>query len=228
MTKKIALIVLLVFIITAGAFAQSGTIRELTGEVELKPAGASAFRAAAAGDTVAANTIVSTGFRSTAVIAIGSSLITVRPLTRLSLSEIQTLENTENTSISLQTGRVRVEVNPPAGTRANLQVQTPSTTASVRGTSFEMDTENLTVITGRVIYAGASGPAAMVTAGNSSLLSSNGTAANPTEIAAASLAPSSPVGSAPPEIISQPAETAPSGGGMDVIVDYGRNKINRY
>ena len=216
--KKIILTVLAASIIAAGAFAQSGTIRELTGEVEIKREGAASFRAASAGDTVAANTIISTGFRSTAVIAIGSSLITVRPLTRLSLAEIQTMENTENTSINLQAGRVRVEVNPPAGTRANLSVQSPSTTASVRGTSFEMDTDNLTVVTGKVIYAGASGPAAMVTAGNSSLVSSSGTAADPVEVAVLSLTPPSPVSVSSGDFTTPIPEAASTG--IKVFVKY--------
>jgi hypothetical protein len=56
-----------------------------------------------------------------------------------------------------------VEVNPPAGSRANFNVQTPSSTASVRGTSFEMDTVSIRVLTGAVSYSPVSTVARPVT-----------------------------------------------------------------
>jgi len=194
--KKIFLVVLMLSAIAFAGFAQSGVIREVTGEVELKPSGAASFTAARVGDTVARDTIVSTGFRSTAVITIGSSTITVRPLTRLSLAEIQSADNSENLNVNLQTGRVRVDVNPPTGTRTNMTVQGPTATASVRGTSFEFDTVNLTVREGTVSFSStSSGPATMVRRGESSFVGTDGQPANPAEVATASLLPSAPVGS---------------------------------
>jgi len=193
--KKLFLVVVLVSAVVFGAFAQSGVIRELSGDVELKPAGASSFTAAKTGDTVARDTIVSTGFKSTAIITIGSSTITVRPLTRLSLSEIQSSSGAENVNVNLQTGKVRVDVKPPAGTKTNFTIQSPAATASVRGTSFEFDTVNLTVNEGTVSFGGVSGaPAAMVQAGESSFIRADGHAASPAEISAAALLPPMPVG----------------------------------
>jgi hypothetical protein len=201
--------------ITASAFCQNGVIRELTGEVELKHAGATAFVRANAGDTVAPSTIVSTGFRSTTIIAVGNSVITVQPLTRLSLAEIQTAGNAENVRLDLQAGRVRVDVNPPAGTQANFSVQTPSATASVRGTSFEMDAETITVHTGRVIYTGTAGTAAIVTGGNAGSVNMDGTPANPVEIAEASLEPP------PPVDVPSTKSASTAGGESNVTVDLG-------
>jgi hypothetical protein len=166
--KKTLAFLLMLGAVVYGISAQSGEIRELTGEVSVKAAGKTAFTAAKAGDKIAQDTIVSTGFKSTAVIAVGSSVITVRPLTRLSLAEIQSSAGTETLNVSLQTGRVRVDVKPPAGTRANTTVQGPSATASVRGTSFEFDTVKLTVNEGTVAFSGASGPISMVNAGKTS------------------------------------------------------------
>jgi hypothetical protein len=167
--KKTLLVVLMMFAVLYGISAQNaastGVIKELTGQVELKAAGRSAFATARSGDKIAQDTVVSTGFKSTAVIEVGSSVITVRPLTRLSLAEIQSSAGTENLNVNLQTGRVRVDVKPPAGTKANTSVQGPSATASVRGTSFEFDTVTLTVYEGKVAFSGASGPAEMVIAG---------------------------------------------------------------
>ena len=203
--KKIIVLVFLTAIFAAAVFAQTGVIREVTGEVEIKPAGASAFVPATAGTTVNMNTIISTGFRSTAVIAIGNSTITVRPLTRLSLAEIRSAANTENVNVDLQAGRVRVDVAPPAGTRTNFTVQSPSATASVRGTSFEFDTVNLNVHEGKVIFGGTSGPAAMVNGGFFTFVGTDGTAEDPVVVTTSSTAPPAPVGT--PESIQPPAAT---------------------
>jgi len=194
--KKTFLLVVLLSAIVFGVSAQSGVIQELTGDVELKPSGAAAFSAAAVGDEVARDTIVSTGFKSAAVITIGSSTITVRPLTRLSLAEIQSASGSESLNVNLQAGRVKVDVNPPAGTRANMVIQSPGATASVRGTSFEFDTVNLSVLEGRVAFGGASsGVVAIVQRGESSFVGTEGQPVNPVEIINTALLPSAPVGS---------------------------------
>jgi len=192
--KKVIIALFLAIIFSTVVFAQNGVIREVSGEVELKRSGSSAFVRASAGDTVDLNTIISTGFRSTAIVAIGSSTITVRPLTRLSLREIQSTGNTETVNVNMQTGRVRVDVQPPAGTRANFTVQSPTATASVRGTSFDFDTVNLSVHEGKVVFGGNSGPATTVSSGFNTFVGTDGTAENPVEVAAAATMPSAPPG----------------------------------
>jgi len=176
-------------------FAQNGVIRELVGTVEIKRAGTANFVPARAGETIAMDTVISTGFRSTALVAIGSSVITVRPLTMLSLAELRAAEGTENININLQAGRVRVDVTPPTGTRTNMEVRGPSATASVRGTSFEFDTRNLRVHEGVVAFRGDRGGVMLVSAGSSSEVSENGKAADPLITSAAELLPPAPAGS---------------------------------
>jgi len=174
---------LLLFFSAALIFAQNPTavIREMTGTVEIKRSASAEWISARAGDTIERATIISTGFRSTAILIIGSSILTVRPLTRLSLDELISLDNTETVNLNLNSGRVRVDVNPPAGSRANLTIQTPSSTASVRGTSFEIDTTSIRVITGSVGYSSASGTAAVtVSAGQESFVNTDtGRTVNP-------------------------------------------------
>jgi len=193
--KKILLTAIMLSAIVFTVFAQNGVIRELSGDVALKPAGASSFTAAKTGDEVARDTVVSTGFKSAVVIAVGSSTITVRPLTRLSLAEIQSASGAENVNVNLHAGRVRVDVKPPEGTRANLRVQSTNASASVRGTSFEFDTLNLTVSEGSVFFSGSSGaPAAVVRSGETSFVAADGNTANPADVSAAALFPSVPGG----------------------------------
>ena len=185
-----------IFLILAGvcAFAQSGVIRELSGTVELKAQGASAYTAAKAGDEVKQDTIISTGFKSTALVALGSTMITVRPLTRLTMKEIQATSGTETINVNLQAGRVRVDVNPPAGTRASVAVASPMATASVRGTSFEFDTRNLKVNHGKVSYNGKDGKLKQVDAGSTTRLDEDDNALDPIDITIAELLPQTPSG----------------------------------
>ena len=189
-----------------GVFAQSGMIKEINGTVETKSAEAASFRAARIGERLSQDTVISTGFRSFAIVEIGSTSITVRPLTRLTLTEIQASAGTETLSVNLQSGRVRVDVKPPAGTKAAMSVASPSATASVRGTSFEFDTRNLYVDEGTVSFMGKRGQAVRVAAGTSSRVEANARVANPVEIKTAALFPSAPAGA---EISSGTASSAP-------------------
>jgi len=194
------------------AFAQSGVIREMSGDVELRHAGAAAFVPAAVGSAIAPDTIVSTGFRSSAVIDVGSSALTVRPLTRLSLADIRAAAGSETVSVNLQAGRVRVDVRPPAGTAASFTVQGPSATASVRGTSFEFDARSVSVLEGSVSFQGLSGAPVLVQAGGESAVGPEGRAAAPALAAFQALSPPAPVGAGDSgEMIVAPTMAPPTG-----------------
>ena len=175
----------LALILTGAAlcYAQSpaALIREMTGTVEIKKSGSTDWVAAKTGDTIEKSTVISTGFRSMALLAVGSSTVMVRPLTRLSLEELMNQGDTEEINIGLRTGRVQVDVKAPAGSRANFSVQTPSSTASVRGTMFDMTPLNIQVKEGTVVYRGSGEPgrAVRVKGGQSSLVDDNGRAVNP-------------------------------------------------
>jgi hypothetical protein len=110
--------------------------------------------------------MISTGFRSGAVITIGNSTLSVQPLTRLSLEELVRVEGSERAAINLRAGRVRAEVNPPAGTKIDFTVRSPIATASVRGTILEFDGMVLKVDEGRVRLAGGDGAGTYVAAGH--------------------------------------------------------------
>ena len=172
-----------------------GEITELAGTVELKPAGEANFIPAKAGDRVVRDTIISTGFKSSALIKAGSALLTVRPLTRLSFSEISSSSGSESLNVSIQTGRVRVDVKPPAGTRTAMTVQSPIATASVRGTSFEFDTQSITVLEGTVAFQGSEGGEMFVSAGFGSEINVNGRSTDPMDYFITELLPPPPAGS---------------------------------
>jgi hypothetical protein len=194
--KKAILVFLLVTMsgLSLGVYAQSGVIKEFTGTVELKPAGASDFVPATAGAQVGQDTIISTGFKSSALLEVGSALITVRPLTRLTLTEITAMQGSEMINVNLQTGRLHIDVNPPAGAKASFTVISPSAVASVRGTSFFIDTKNVRVSEGTVSFKGNSGYAVQVPAGSFSGVGTYSAVSMAQNETSAAVTPSSPVG----------------------------------
>ena len=154
-----------------GTSAQQGVIREVNGKVEIKPPGAD-WVTAEPGQRIENATVISTGFKGTVRIGLGNSVLTVGPLTRLTLREIREEQSAgqggdERVALELQTGRIRTEVKPPAGGRTNFTVRSPTATASVRGTIFEFDGINLAVDEGRVRLSGGDGTAVNVSAGHS-------------------------------------------------------------
>jgi hypothetical protein len=194
--KKKMLFFLLLTSAAFHVFAQTGVIREFSGEVELKRSGASSFVKAKQGDKVAEDTIVSTGFKSIAIIEVGNSTIAVKALTRLSFAEIRSAQDIETLNLKLQTGRVKVDVKPPVGSKANCAVQSPMATASVRGTSFEFDTCNLKVNEGSVAFRGNRGFGVMIPAGMASSVSIDGKAVDP--LSSGSVTAQKPYRSQPP------------------------------
>jgi hypothetical protein len=152
------------------AWAQSpkAVIQSLSGTVEIKAPGSAAWVPAAAGQELEPDTAVSTGFRSAALIRLGASSLTVRPLTRLTVKELAAAGDTDRVDIQMRTGRVRAEVNQPEGRRVNFTVRSPAATASVRGTVFDFDTVNLNVNEGAVVFSGPDNTAVYVAAGQSS------------------------------------------------------------
>ena len=221
MRSKIIVAVCLLFV-GSGVFAQQAVIRELTGTVELKQAGSAVWEKAVQGQSIAGNTVISTGFKSYAQLNIGNSILNVRPLTRLSLAELSSAAGIETIRVNLQAGRVRANVNPPAGSRSEFSIQTPPATASVRGTTFEVDVFTLSVIEGSVEYTGTSGVPVLVDTGSSSYVDDRtGRAASSMETLFAALNPEQPVGSVQFSSFKGAATVQrKSNMGVPVVIDY--------
>jgi hypothetical protein len=176
-------------------------IREITGTVELKAANQETWVRALPGDHLERETVISTGFKSTAVLTLGNSSLFVLPLTRLSLGELSARENDERVDLGLRAGRIRAEVRPPVGGKVEFTVRSPIATASVRGTVFEFDTVNLRVSEGTVNFTpaetGGIPPRTVpVSSGENSFVDTlTASAVMPAAIDTANLFPPAPAGS---------------------------------
>lgn len=178
--KKYSGLVLLCLLGNAAVWAEpvAATIKEVAGKVEYKLP-QQEWQQAKTGDTLMAGTLISTGFKSTAIITTGMATVTVKPITRLSIDELIQSNGTAKTQLFLKTGRVRAEVHPAAGEKADFSVRSPTATASVRGTEFEFDGYSLTVEHGSVLFNSGIGIAYTVGGGRFSALNSDGTVAAP-------------------------------------------------
>jgi hypothetical protein len=215
--KKTVAAIIFTFV-SFSVFAQNGTIRELSGTVEIKRPGTSNYVAAKAGDQISKDTIISTALKSIATVEIGSAVILVQPLTRLSLTEISSSANSETINVNLQAGRIRVDVNPPAGKKASMAVVSPSATASVRGTSFDFSTQNLYVQHGSVSFTGNRGNSLLVNTGADSQVKTDGSVGDPLENRSGRLLPSLPVGM--DTRTGAPVETIRSNGAIIIDIVY--------
>jgi hypothetical protein len=183
-----------------GLFAQeAGTsqtvIREISGTVEVKTPDAVAWAPASRGQVLEQGMLISTGFRSSALIAIGNSTLTVQPLTRISLEELAQTGNSEKVDLNLRAGRVRANVKPPAGGTTEFAVRSPTATASVRGTEFEFNGIQLRVDEGRVHLTGNGGSGTYVGTGHLARTDiETGRAAGPAETTQEALTPEMPAG----------------------------------
>ncbi|MDR2663210.1 MAG: FecR family protein [Treponema sp.] len=220
LSKTAWLAVLFCVLALSGLSAQSSrsVIREVRGTVEIKRPGSSAWAPAAPGQELTGDTQISTGFKSSALISLGNSTLTVQPLTRLSLEEIRAAAEAEQVNVRLQAGRIRVNVKPPAEGTVNFTVRSPTATASVRGTAFEFDTVNLRVDEGTVRFSGGGAVTVYVRAGETGAPDPvTGKTAAPVETAAA-LAPPPPAGVE--DIGVSAAAAVPSAADLDIGITW--------
>lgn len=134
--KKMIAAVILALAVVGQLTALEGTVVRVEGKVEQQVANGS-WKPLKQGDIIASGTMISTGFRSNATVKLGSSILTIKPLTRMTLVELAEKEDVVDTELFIEVGNVRAEVNSHNNKRNGFTVKSPVATASVRGTVFE-------------------------------------------------------------------------------------------
>ena len=152
MMRKVIFILFLVTVSASLLSAASNTavIKSLKGSVQYKTDG-SGWNDASNGMELPLGAVISTGFRSEAVLDLGNSEIFIKALTRMSITELSAKNETVNTGLNLRLGRVSADVKTSEGLRHNFTIKTPVSTAAVRGTKFSYDGVNIKVDNGRVV-----------------------------------------------------------------------------
>jgi hypothetical protein len=218
---KIAGIGILLLLCAGLLGAQAAYIREVSGAVEVKAPGSAEWKAAEAGQALEKESLISTGFKSTALIMIGNSAVTVRPLTRLSIEEIAASQTGEWVVLNLRVGRVRADVKPPVGKTTDFSVRSPVATASVRGTVFDFDGLEATVEEGRVHLGGETVTGTYIGTGHTVAVNTEtGKTAGVIESVKEELVPPLPAGVDSAEMGAD-APVVPTGGNLGVDFDWG-------
>ncbi len=152
---KLCAVIAAIVVSGVPAFALAGQVVAVSGKVEIQ-ASNGAWKALKAGDSLEAGSMISTGFKSEATVKLGASILTVRPLTRMTLNQLVEKEDTVQTEVYLEVGNVKAEVNSFNNKKNGFSVKSPVATASVRGTVLEVG-EYLIVYEGTVQFQGANG-----------------------------------------------------------------------
>jgi len=128
-------------VLVSGLEAQvQAVVKEVSGKVEVKASGASTWLPAKAGLKLAKGSFVSTGFNSTALLELGSSLLSVKPLTRMQLEELIAKEGTVSTELFLKVGKVKAEVKSGAGEQSTLSgTELPTSGDQENGNATQVD-----------------------------------------------------------------------------------------
>jgi hypothetical protein len=166
--KRGVVFILLALMAALPAFAQfTATVEEIDGKVEVREPGGR-WQAAEVGMPVGTGATVSTGFGATAELSIRDSVLTVDPLTRMTVEELIETEGVVKSSLQLNVGRVEADVQTAEGLESEFQVKSPLSTASVRGTVFSFDGTTIEVSEGVVTLTNSVGQTRRVIAGNRS------------------------------------------------------------
>ena len=153
MKFKTAFVLSLLLVVTPVLWAANpqAVLSSLKGKVEVKAPGQKAWVPATEGQTLSPAATLSTGFDSSVVVVIDKTTIQVKPLTRMTIDKLVEESGTVKTSTFLRVGSVSASVKSAEGVKQDFKVQSPYSTASVRGTEFDFDGLKLKVQEGLVV-----------------------------------------------------------------------------
>lgn len=169
---------ILMIVLVFPVFAQNARVERVSGKVEYLAPGGS-WTTVAVGDIIPIGATISTGFRSSAVLDVAGSEISVSALTRMSIEDLAETNDTVTTSLNLRTGKVRASVRSTSGKSTNFTLRSPVSTAAVRGTEFVFDGYRLQVIEGVVAFLNYVNESKPVGAGNTSDVTEDGSVSYP-------------------------------------------------
>ena len=171
--KKVFLIISLVCFMLTPLLAISGEVVAVKGKAEIKQGGK--WIPAKTGNKIEQGNMISTGFKSELTLKIDGSVITVKPMTRLTIEEITQKNEAVSSEVYLNVGSVKADVKPASTKKVEFKVKTPVATASVRGTSGEIDANGLLIGTsGTWSYVNNDGIETRVNIGDSVIISDTG------------------------------------------------------
>ena len=149
--KKFFISILLSAAFIAGTFAANATVIYAEGKVEVQ--NGSTWVPLKENDTIPKGAVISTGFKSQAVIKFQESTFTLEPLTRITVEQLAVTSKTDESKLYVSSGKVKFDIKTSQDKRASFQARSPIATASVRGTEGTFGADgSLTTIRGMVSH----------------------------------------------------------------------------
>ena len=220
------LLFILIFVAVSASFISAAsnevTVTSLKGNVKYRIDGEE-WKKLSEGMKLPVGAVISTSFKSEAVLDLGSSEIFVKQLTRMSINELSEKNKTVNTKLNMRLGRISADVKTSKGLKHDFTIKTPVSTAAVRGTKFSFDGVNIKVANGRVVVSNRNNHSASYKGGESGSSIGN----NPPEGGAAGREEGLSVSADTSDILSGSGNpyNNPSGTGSESGVEYGSVKI---
>lgn len=210
---KKTVFILILLLAAVSAFALNAKVLDVVGKVEIQLADGN-WEAIAPGTVLGPGTVLSTGFKSEAVISIDETTINVKALTRLTIEKLYEQEGNKASSFYLDAGALSADVKSAEDKKVSFKVKTPAVTASVRGTAGDLTVNSL---------VGTSGTWLLTPPEPKTISYNRGDAAPSaaTEEVSSAPAPEAAAPAAPTEAAGEEAAGAESGDDFDWSIDNG-------
>ncbi|WP_428770680.1 FecR domain-containing protein [Treponema sp. HNW] len=134
--KKTFMLLFLILVLIP-VFALDATVVSVLGKAEVQTA--KGWEPMKTGEKIAEGAVISTGFKSQAVLEIGKSKITVQPLSRLTVEQLTARPDSDHSKVYLDAGSIKADIKAAENKRVGFTVKSPVATASVRGTAGTID-----------------------------------------------------------------------------------------
>lgn len=155
----------------------AASIKDFEGEVGVKKPGGD-WTPAEAGTSLVAGDFISTGFESWVVLDVpGGAEARLEELTQIKVAKLLSKKGAVKTLLRLRTGGLDAHIKKTPGVKTQFEVNTPTSTLSVRGTQEQITMSDgfgtqVKVIAGSVNVTSASGQSTSASAGDTSTVSS--------------------------------------------------------
>ncbi|MBN2100662.1 FecR domain-containing protein [Candidatus Dojkabacteria bacterium] len=114
-------------------------IKRIEGDVEVQIRGNDSYREAKVGDKLHMGDYIATGFESRCTVVFEKvAEMDIKEMTNFAIAQFFVQGNLAKTAISLRMGEVTTNVHTPKGVRAKFEIETPTSTVGVRGTTFKV------------------------------------------------------------------------------------------
>ena len=133
--KLIASLVMAAAAITAAsASSMQATVLSTKGKTEVMKG--TSWTPLKIGSIIEKGDVIQTGFKSELILKIKNTTVTVSPLSRITIEQLASKGNKDETRLFLDTGSLKSDVKKTEDRRVGFTVRSPVATASVRGTIF--------------------------------------------------------------------------------------------